>query len=820
MEELLNDIRHGVRLLLRSPGFTVVAAASLALAIGANTTIFTVINAVFLNPLPVQDIGNVVLVSGVDQNNQSLNLTPLSWPNLEDYKKQNDVFSGFSGFIPVGLTLSGMGDPRNVPGMLVTANYFDTLGVKAALGRTFLPGEDDGAGNHPIAVLSHSMWMRVFNADPGIINRVVNLNNQPYTVVGVTPPNFKGTFSLGNPDVVWIPSSMYRQVLSGTLLEFFESRRALFANAFARLKPGVSMVQAEAAMKTMAAGLAAAFPKDNEGRSIQLAPLAQAAIGLNQRAQFQTAAGVLMTVVALVLLIACANIANLLLARAGARERELGIRIALGAGRRRLIRQLLTESILLSVLGGAAGLVIAYWGRDLLWSFRPPFLAVDSVNLSLDPKVLVFTAGVSLLTGLLCGLIPALRISTPNLNEALKLGARTGGSSSAHGRVRSVLVMAEMALAVIALVGAGLFLQSLRQAQKINLGFETEKLFVIPVNLGAQNMEQGRAGQFYTNSIERAKAIPGVVNAAVAANFPLGGGFLRSVFKEGQEQKLGQRNLLTLTNIVGPEYFDTLRIPLVHGRIFNDFDRAGAKTVVVVNEAMAKKFWPGEDPIGKRFTFFGQTEIREIVGIVKNITVLQVGEDPQPAIYLPLAQNFTPAATIQVRTSGAPANVVEPVRKAIQGLEPNLPLANITTIEQQLDQALFAPRMGAALLGLFGFLALVLAGIGIYGVMAYIVTQRTQEIGIRMALGAARREVIGMVVREGMILAVVGLLFGCAASALLGRFVSTLLFGVSTTDASVFGAVALILALAAFFACYVPAVRATRIDPLKALRIE
>ena len=426
----------------------------------------------------------------------------------------------------------------------------------------------------------------------------------------------------------------------------------------------------------------------------------------------------LMTVVALVLLIACVNIANLLLARAAAREREVGIRTALGAGRSRVSRQLLTESIVLSLVGGSCGLLIAYWGRDLLWSFRPPFLDVNAVNLSLDLRVYFFTAGISISTGILFGLIPALKFSVPNLSDALKVGGRSATSSWMHVRVRSILVVAEIAFALIALVGAGLFVQSLRHAQNIDLGFETRKVFVMAVNLGAQNIEQARAEQFYTDTIQRAKSIPGVTNAAISANPPLGGGFLRSVFKEGQEQKPGQRNLLTLTNIVSPEYFDTLGIHLLAGRVFDEFDRPRSRSVVVVNEAMANKFWPGENPLGKRFTFFGQQEVREIVGIVKNAAVFQVGEAPQAVIYLPLAQNFTPAATIQVRTASAPAGAIEPVRKVVQGLEPNLPLTNVRTMEQQLDQALCAPRMGAAMLGLCGVLALVLAAIGIYGVMS------------------------------------------------------------------------------------------------------
>jgi len=822
MKDILKEVRYALRLLTRSPGFTAVAVLSLALAIGANTTIFTIINGVFLTSLPVHDIENLVDVSGIDQNNRVLNLdlTPLSWLNFEDYKKQNDVFSGLAGFINTGVTLTGFGDAQNIPAQVVSANYFDVLGVKPVMGRTFRPDEDQGSGGHPVAVLSHAAWTGVFNADPGIINRVITLNNQPFTVIGVAARNFKGTFTLANPDLIWIPSSMARQVLTGTFLEFFESRRALLANAVGRLKPGVSIEQAETAMKTIASRLAAEYPDANERRSVQLAPLTAAALGINQQDQFRLAGGVLMTVVGLVLLIACVNLANLLLARGGAREREVGIRTALGARRSRLIRQLLTESLVLSFLGGAVGLIIAYWGRALLWSMRPPFLDANAVNLSLDPRVLAFTAGISIVTGLLFGLIPALKFSSPNLNDTLKAGGRSGMASWMRSRVLSILVVVEVALALIALVGAGLFVQSMRRAQSIDLGFETERLFVMAVDLGAQRMEQARGEQFYANAIARAKASPGVANATVSSNFPIGGGFLRSVFKEGQQQKPGQRDLLTLTNIVSPEYFNTVRIPLLRGRLFDPFDRAGTRAVVVVNDAMAKKFWPGEDAIGKRFTFFGQTELREIVGVVRNAVVVQVGEDPQAAIYLPLAQNYTPLATIQVRTTGSPESAMETVRKQIQSLEPGLPLTNIATMREQLSQALFAPRMGAALLSLFGLLSLALAGIGIYGVIAYAVAQRTSEIGIRMALGASRGEIIRMVLKQGMLLASIGLVSGMLASVALTRMVSGLLFDVSATDPIVLGGVSLILAAVAFAACYVPARRATRIDPLIALRIE
>jgi predicted permease len=821
METLLKDVRYAVRLLLQNRGFTIVALLSLALAIGVNTTIFSVIHSVFLKPLPVADIDTAVAVFGMDENNRILNLntTPISWPNFEDYRSQNDVFSGLAGIVFTGLTLTGKGDPEVINGAMVSANYFDVLGVKPVVGRTFLPDEDQGVGGHPVAVLSHSVWDRLFHSDRGIVGQTITLNNNAFTVVGVTPPNFKGTNTLAAPDIIWVPSSMHRQVLAGTLLEFFVSRRALFVNAVGRLKPGVTIERAEATMKTIASRLSAGYPNDNQGRSIKLYPLAEAALGINQRSQFRMAGGVLVTAVGLVLLIACVNLANLLLTRGSGREREVGIRSALGAGRSRIVRQLLTESIVLSVAGGVAGLVVAFWSRDLLWSYRPPFLAEDAISLSLDSSVLLFTTAISVLTGILFGFIPALKTSDPNLSEMLKASGR-GTSPGKRTRLRASLVVAEISLALIALVAAGLFVKSMREAQRIDVGFETAKLFVIGVNPGGQNMEQSRIEQFYANAVAAAKSTPGVENATITSNFPLGGGFLRSVFKEGQEQKPGQRDLLTLTNIVTPEYFDTVKIPQVKGRLFSDFDRTATPPVVVVNEAMAAKFWPGEEAVGKRFTFFGQTELREIVGIVRNATVFQIGEEPQPAIYLPLAQNFTPAGTIQVRTAVDPESAMATVRQKIQALEPSLPLTNVATIGRQLDQALWAPRMGAALLGLFGILALVLAGVGIYGVMAYSVQQRKQEIGIRMALGAGRQEVIRMVLKQGMTLTILGVLLGSAAAAALSRLVSGLLFGVSATDPLVFAGVAAILILVAFTACYIPALRATRVDPLQALRTE
>ncbi len=822
MESLTRDLRYSVRMLFKSPGFTVVAVLSLALAIGANTTIFTIVNSIFLKPLPVEDISSLVEMYTIDQSNDiaNFNFSPSSYPNYEDHRDQNDVMSGLVSIIGAGLTMTGRGDPVNLPVQLVSGDYFEVLGVKAELGRTFLADEDETLGSHPVAVMSHSLWARQFGSDLSLIGQVLTLNGTGYTVIGVTTPGFKGINTLSNPDRIWIPTSMHEQVLTGTIADWIDERRALMVRVFGRIKPGLEIGEAEAALKTIASRLEEQFPKDNENRTISLVPLTDSAIGINQRDGFTMAGGLLMGAVGLVLLIACVNLANLLLARASIRGREVGIRTALGAGRKRLIRQLLTESIVLSAVGGVAGLLVAFWARDLLWSFRPPFLNQDAVNLSLDGTVLMFTFGVTVLTGILFGVIPAWKLSDPDLNEVLKQGGRQGSGGIGGGRIRGVLVVSQVALALVALIGAGLFVRSMQEAQAIDPGFESTNLIVMGMNPGSDQMGPERGLPFYQEVLETARSVPGVTNATIASNFPFSGGFMRSVFLEGQEQKAGQRDILTLTNIVTPGYFDTLGISLLRGRDLSEFDREGVVLAAVVNEATAKKFWPDKEPIGERFTFFGFEEPCEIVGVVADTTIFQVGEDPTPVIYLPLAQHYTPAASLQVRTETDPDAILGTVREEVQALNQNLPITGITTIGQILDNGLFAARMGAGLLSLFGFLALILAAIGIYGVMAYSVSQRTHEIGIRMALGAAQSDVLNLVVRQGMKLTVVGLGVGLVAAFLITRLVASLLFGVSATDPVTFGGVALILGVIGSLACYLPARRATRVDPLEALRIE
>jgi len=825
METLWQDIRFAFRMLIKNPGFSAIAILSLALGIGANTTIFTVVNAILLHPLPVKDIPRLVEVDTIDTKTRvtAANFTKMgmSYPNCQDYIRQNQVFSGLVCWVgPIPLTWSGGTEPKQVLGQMVSANYFELLGVSPVAGRFFLPDEDTKPGGNNVAVLSYNLWVNKFGSDLNIIGKVITLNATPYTIVGIGPPGFKGLFTFGNAEEIWIPVSMYPQVLAGFFKEFFNDRRFLTTTVFGRLKDGISIGAAEASLKTIASQLEKAYPKDNASRSVALTPLADAAVGVNNHDQFVLIGGLMMGIVGLVLLIACVNVANLLLAQAARREKELTLRAALGASGRRVFRQLLTESLVLAILAGGIGIAIAYGGRALLWSFRPPFIRDGDVDISFDSHVLFFTLGVSLVTAVLIGLAPAIKLARPNLIEVLKVGGRGGSVSWARNRFRSLLVVTEIALALVALVGAGLFVRSMQNAQRVDPGFESKNLFVFGFDLGALHYEEGRGQQFFRSAIERAEGSPGVASATIASNFPLGGGLARTVFPEGQDEASGYRGTLTQLDDIAPNYFKTLRIPLVSGREFTDSDRKDTTLVAVINEAMAKHFWPGQNAVGKRFHFFGEKDLREVVGVVRDTVVNNIGEEPQPLAYLPVAQDFSPLATMQVRTNGRPEGVIPMVRSNVQSLDNNLALTNWNTVKELLDQGLWAPRMGAALLSVFGGIALILAVVGVYGVLSYSVTQQTPEIGIRMAMGASTNNVLRLVVKQGMRLAIVGLITGLVIAFAAMRLMSSLLFGISAHDPLIFGGVALILATAAVLACYIPARRAARVDPLVALRYE
>jgi macrolide transport system ATP-binding/permease protein len=825
MQTLWQDIRYAVRVLIKNKGFSAIAILSLALGIGANTTIFTVVNAILLNPLPVKQISRVVQVDTVDTKTRvtAANVTKLgmSYPNFQDYARGNQVFSGVSCIVgPLPLTWSGGAEPKQIFGQMVSANYFDVLGLRPAVGRLFMADEDSKLGGNNVAVLSYSLWVNKFGSDPNVVSKILTLNATSYAVIGVAPRGFKGAFTFGNAEEIWIPVSMYPQVLAGFFKDNFNDRRFLTTAVIGRLKEGVSLGGAEASLKTMASILEREYPKDNASRSVALTPLADAAVGVNARDQIVLAGGLMMGIVGLVLLIACANLANLLLAQAASREKEIGLRAALGASQGRVIQQLLTESMVLALISAVVGVAIAYGGRAVLWSFRPPFILDGDVDLSFDSHVLFFTLGVALLTALMIGVVPAIKVAKPNLIEALKVGGRSGTVGWTRSPIRSLLVVAEIALALVALVGAGLFIRSMQNAQHIDLGFESKNLFVFAFDVGALHYEEGRAQQYFRAAIERAKAVPGVESATIASNFPLGGGLGRTVFPEGQDEASGYRGTLTQLDDIAPNYFETLHIALVAGREFTDADRQDTNPVAIIDEAMANQFWPGQNAVGKRFHFFGDTQLREVVGVVRNTVINTIGEEPQPLAYLPLIQDYAPAVTLQVRTRGRPESVIAAVRGQVQSLDTNLALTNLNTIEELINQGLWAPQVGAALLTVFGVLALLLAIVGVYGVLSYSVNQQTREIGIRMAMGAETRSVLSLIVGQGMRLAGAGLAVGLAIAFAAMRVLSSLLYGVNAHDPLTFAGVTLVLATAAVLGCYIPARRATKVDPITALRYE
>jgi len=821
MDTLLQDVRYALRLLRKSPGFTLVAVLTLALGIGANTTIFTVVNAVLLRPLPVEDPERLVAVLGTDARNSTAQqqFIPMSYLNYQDLRDKNEVLTGMAAFTGTGVNLSGAGNPEQLNAALVSGNYFDVLGVRAALGTTFDREQAKKPGGYPVVVLGYGFWQRRFGADRSIVGKPITLNQQPYTVIGVAPKSFQGTFAVGAPDL-WIPDAMHDQVLTGIEKEWFLDRRAGLMNVFGRMKSGVSLKQAEANLQTIATQLAKEYPNENEGRNVRLLPLALTTVGANGRDAVVQAGALLMTVVGLVLLIACANMANLLLARGADRRRELAVRMSLGATRSRLVTLLLTESVLLALAGGGAGLAISVGFRSALLAFRPPFLNPGDIDLTMDPRVLLFTMFLALGTAFAFGALPAWQAIRFSLNDTLKEGGGRSGAGGGRHTVRNALIVVEVALSMIALVGSGLFLSSLHNAQQIDPGFETKNLLVMSFDLGAQNYTEAQGREFYRRLMERLRAIPQVRDASVASNGPLAGGFARTVFPEGVDASDRRNGILTAVNQVDTEYFKTAGTSILHGRGFADTDQAGAPLVTVVNQAFADKFFPGQDAIGKRFRCFGETWILEIVGVARTAKQNTLGEDPTPVFYLPMLQHYSPNATLHVRTAGDPMAALPTVRSTVQELDRQLPLVQVQTISQVLDAALWPARFGAMLLLVFGLLALTLAAIGIYGVMSYSVQQRRQELGIRMALGAQKRDVLRLVLGQGLWLAGAGALVGLVAAFLMARAVSALLFGVQALDPVTFTGVPVVLIGVALLACYIPARRATRVDPIIALRYE
>jgi predicted permease len=808
---LLEDLRFGFRGLAKHPGFTAVAALSLALGIGANTTIFTFVNAILLRPLPVRDSGKLVSVFTVDPKIPGD--LGCSYLNYNDYRDRNHSFSSLLLYATERGDLMRREASQQVYFQIVSANYFQTLGVAPVVGRAFLPQEDTAPGAYPVAVVSHALWQREFGGDPGIAGRSVEVNGQPLRIVGVAPPGFQGV-SLLNPADLWVPTSMYGQMNPGS--PWLAQRRALVFGVIGRLKEGVGTRAAEAEMQALSQALEKEYSRDNEGRRAKLAPLAASMINPRTRALLTRSGTVLMIVTGLVLLIACANVANLLLSRAVGRGPEIALRLALGAGRGRIVRQLLTESCALALVGGALGLALASWARQFLWSVRPPLLSAAALPGQLDTRVLAFTLSVSLLTGLFFGLAPAWYARRLPLVQDLKERAGRSTVGSGGRRMRWMLVAAEMGLCVIALVGAGLFLRSLQNAQQVDPGFPAGRLAMLAFNFADLRYTPAQGRQLHGRVLEQAASVPGVSAVALSKDPVFHVSVARTIVVEDDPAAQGR---LTLASPVSPNYFRTTGIALLRGRDFTSVDTAGAPRVAIINQTAAARYWPNQDPVGRRFRYLGDSVPVQVIGLARNANYLALGEAPQALIYTPLQQDFGPFAVLVIRTNGDPEAALASVKRAVQALEPRLRLST-DTVRSAILTTLWLQKLAAVLLGSFGLLALLLAAMGIYGVNAYSVQQRVREIGIRMALGATPAGVELLIFREMLRVVLAGLAGGLAVALLGARALRSLLLATSPFDPITFLLAPALLLLVAALASWVPVLWATRIAPAAALREE
>ncbi len=813
MESLLQDVRFGFRMLFKRPAFTAIVVVVLALGIGASTAIFSVVNAVLLRPLPYKNADRLTWIWETNPQAE-IEHEPLSTPNYLDYKTQNQSFEDMGAFAPSSITLTAAdGEPERIPCAYVTDGFFSTLGAEAVAGRTFTP-EEDKPNNTRFVVLSHGLWQRRFNSDPALISKAITLNGNPFTVVGVMPADFQTpTPGARRPPQMWMPlGADYAK----------DARRGDFLGVIARLKPDVSLEQARTDMNVIAARLAEQYPQENAGFSIIALSLHERFVG-----DVRPTLIVLFGAVGFLLLIACVNVANLLLARSASRQKEIAIRTALGAKRWRVAQQLLTESVILSLAGGALGLIVGIWGVELLIALAPtsiPRLA----EVTVDGRVLGFALLVSVVTGILFGLAPALQASNPNLNETLKEGGRGGAEGVRGGRLRRVLVAAEVALALVPLIGAGLMVRSFMKLQDVNPGFNPDRMLTVNLLLpGSKYKENAQVNTFYQQLLGEVKAMPGVEATSAIDTIPLSGGGNVLAFQiENRPVESIDKTPDAEVRVVTHDYFNTMNIPLVRGRLLLDQDNDKAPVAIVINEALARRYFPDEDPVGKRVNFGDpqRTPWVTIVGLVRDTRQSDMSKEPYAQVYRSHTQFPRRAMSLLVRTGNDPLNLVPAIRSQITQMDASLPLYNIRTMEQILADSIATPRFNMLLMGVFAVVALLLAAIGIYGVMSYAVTQRTHEIGIRMALGASSGDVLGMIVRQGMVLTLVGVAAGLAMSFGLAWWISTLLsellYEVGGTDPITFGIIALILSAVALVACFVPARRATRVDPMVALRYE
>jgi len=816
MQTLIQDLRYGARMLWKKPGFTLIAVVTLALGIGANTAIFSVVNAVLLRPLPYAEPGRLVALW--ESNTQRpMSRDSISYPNFFDWRVKSKSFDRMASYYTNDMALTGVATPVNLRSAVVSPDLFAVLGVKPQLGRWFV-AEEEKPGTRA-TIINNGLWRRQFGADPNIIGRALTLNGKPFNVVGVMPAGFQFPIE-AEPIEVWVTSSIDGEKTDPKEPAQNEQRGAHYLQAVGRLKSGVTLEQAQAEMNLIGANLEKQYPDSNTRHGVKLISYHNDLVH-----DYSEALWLILGAVGCVLLIACANVANLLLARATARYKEIAVRAALGAGRWRVVRQLLTESLLLSLVGGLLGLLLAWWGTAALVKLIPEDLP-RLAEIDIDRWVFGFMLLISVVTGVVFGLAPALQASKIELTEAMKDGARGAGVGGGRGRLRGALVVAEIAIALVVLIGAGLLLQTFRRLQQVDLGFDTHNILTATVELpDARYPKPEQAAAFYQTLLDRVKAMPGVEAVSAIVPQPLSGDTMMISFDiEGRNIPKGERPVSHFRSI-SLDYFSVMKIPLLAGRAFTERDDAHNPGVVIVNETFAKRHFLNENPIGKHvkpgIALEGEQVWREIVGVVKDVKHRQsLSRDYEPEYYLPHAQMPINSMNLIVRATNDPRSLARGLQHEVQSLDRDIPVFRIKTLDQYLGVAVAQPKFNALLLSLFAGLALLLTAIGLYGLMSYSVVQRAQEIGIRIALGAQTGDVLKMVLRQGLKLTALGLLIGLAAAYALTRYMQSLLFGVKAADPLTFAAIALLLMAVALLACWVPARRAAEVDPLEALRTE
>jgi predicted permease len=814
-EDFWQDLRYGVRMLRKNPGFTFVIVLTIALGIGANTAVFSLTNALLLRA--PQGVSRPEEIVQVGRTLNYSDFSTFSYPDYADVRDQNTSFTDLAAYRETGVDLTTGGAPELLSGMLVSGNYFRALETQAAVGRIFGPEDDSAPGANSVVVISHGFWQRRFASDPNVVGRVINLNNFPFTIVGVMQEGFTGT-GINEVIDVWLPLPMYSQADPVFVEKRLEARQISWLNVLGRLKGGVTLQQAQADMTNLARRLEQTYSDTDKSLGIALVP----ELGLQPRArdEARTRMAILMGVAGLVLLIVCANVANLLLARGTVRRRELAVRQALGASRLKLMRQLLTEALLLSAIGGLLGVIVAFWSRNLLLGFD--FLTgvrLSAADLHFDARVLGFALFVSLATGFVFGIVPAFETSNLELQSMLKDRSASGLQRS---RFRGALVVGQIALSVVVLICSGLFVRTLRNTQSVHPGFDADRILLMPIDVGRRGYLEQQGSLFYQQLLRRVAAMPGVSAASLSVTAPLGGSWRTGFRVEGQPPS--EPNIHCDYNLVAPRYFETAGIALIKGRDFTEQERANSPDVVIVNETFARSIFPHDDPLGKRLSIPRNKDdhsYSEIVGVVKDVKYERLTEPSRPYFYVPLLQRYQSVATLLVRSrDGSPSALAGGLAREVQALDKNLPVDRIRTLEERL-RASFAPQRSATtLLTIFGVLALTLASVGLYGVLAYSVGQRQREIGIRMALGANTSQILKLIFGQGATLIIIGVVCGLLIAFIATRAITSMLFGISAADPTVYFTVSLILIETALVACYIPARRATKVDPLVALRYE